>query len=55
MPDKVLLVKLIVLFVKVCAVVKSAVTVVSIATDGIGPVPFVTVIPVPDVTAVISP
>jgi hypothetical protein len=44
-----------VLFVKVCAVVRSAVTVVSIATEGIGPVPLVTVIPVPEVTAEISP
>jgi len=44
-----------VLFVNVCAVVRSAVTVVSIATEGIGPVPLVTVIPVPEVTAETSP
>ena len=43
-----------VLLVSVCVPV-SVVTVESIATYGIGPVPFVTVIPVPAVIAVRSP
>ena len=44
-----------VLFVRVCAVVKSAVTAVLIATVGTGPVGSVTEMPFPAVTPVMSP